>query len=361
MAVTRHGFVRATVKVNGRQYEHHFPKGTSQRTIADWKARERIRRLDDQPTAVKGTLARDVDTYLSTLTHRKPLWKERTRHLKFWTDRFGSRKRSELQPGELAAALSELRATKAASTCNHVRIALSHLFTALDGKNAPNPLRDVPSFEEPEPEPRALPYYLIDRVLACMTRKGYAPKGQKRPSIAKTRLRLRVMADTGLTPAQQARLRPEDLRLDIGAVYVRRRLKGKGSPGSLKPLSQAGVEALRAWAVGNAFGPWSPQSARKSWRRACDKAMALPETTEAEAAILLSARAYDLRHSFGTLVFQVTGNLHTTGELLDHRSAKTTRRYALAAIPAHLRAAVDSLKGWHSQPPTPEPTDKKGL
>lgn len=359
MAVTRHGCVRATVKIHGRQYEHHFPKGTAKRTIDDWKARERIRRLDDLPPAATGTLARDIETYLATLQHRPQLQKERTRHLKFWCERFGRRTRGELKPAELGAALSELRVKKAASTCNHVRVALSHLFTTLDGKNAPNPLRDVPGFEEPEPEPRALPYYLIDRILGAMTAKGSAARGGKRPAIAKTKLRLRVIADTGLTPAQQSRLRPEDLRLDDAAVYVRRRLKGKGAPGSLKPLSAAGVAALRAFVAGQAFGTWSPQSARKSWKRACEAAMAHDDTTDAERVILLNARAYDLRHSFGTLVFQSTGNLHTTGELLDHRSTKTTRRYALAAIPAHLRAAVATLEGWPRQPPPPQPTDKK--
>lgn len=357
MAVTRHGYLRATVKVRGHQYEHHFPKGTKQQTIADWKARERIRRLDDLPHAAKGTLARDIETYLGTLKHRPQLLKERTRHLKFWCERFGTRARGSLQPAELNAALSELRATKAASTCNHIRIALSHLFTTLDGKNAPNPLRDVPSFEEPEPEPRALPYYLIDRILDAMTRKGSATKGHKRPSLSKTKLRLRVMADTGLTPAQMMRLRPDDLRLDDAAVWVRRRLKGKGAPGSLKPVSQAGVAALRAFAAGQAFGPWSVQSANKAWHRACLTAMAHDDTTDPERTILLSARLYDLRHSFGTLVFQLTGNLHTTSELLDHRSSKTTRRYALAAIPAHLRAAVDGL-GWPRQPPPPQNNDK---
>jgi hypothetical protein len=51
---------------------------------------------------------------------------------------------------------------------------------------------------------------------------------------------------------------------------------------------------------------------------------------------------YDLRHSFGSLIFQLTGSDAVTGELLDHRHPRTTRRYRLAAVPAHLQAASDA-------------------
>jgi hypothetical protein len=44
-------------------------------------------------------------------------------------------------------------------------MALAHLWSTLDGKNAANPLRDVPVFEEPEAEPRNLPPALVTSIL----------------------------------------------------------------------------------------------------------------------------------------------------------------------------------------------------
>lgn len=337
VAYTRHGKRRITVRVDGIQHEFHVDARLSPREIEKAKARLRVRVEQDLPTATTGTLAGDAVLYLDTLKHRPQLRKEREHHLDFWIARFGTRARSALKPAELSAALSELRETKSASHCNHVRIALSHLFSTLDGKSAPNPIRDVQRFEEPEPEPKALDYALIDRVLGYITRQ-WGKKGRKRPQ--KTKARLKVMACTGWAPAQIKRIKASDLRLEHAAVFLRRRLKGKGVAGSLIPVSPSAALALRELVEANALGPWSTSAANKAWQRACKKAMAHPDTTEAEAEQLLHSTLYDLRHSFGTYMFQQTGNLHTTGELMVHRDPRTTRRYTLAAVPAHLRAAV---------------------
>lgn len=349
MALTRHGKRRITVRVHGRQVETHVSAELSKRELDKIKARLQVRAESFLPAPAKGTLAGDVEIYLSTLKHRPRLQREREGHLAFWVERFGREPRGVLQSAELRAALSELRLKKSASTCNHVRIALSHLFTTLDGKDGKNPVRNVPAFEEPEPEPRALPYPLIDRILAQLTR-DWGPKHAKRPQ--KTKARLRVIADTGLSPAQMMRLQPNDIRLAERVYYARRRLKGKGVAGKFKPLTDAGVEAFRAFIAADAFGPWSVQSANKAWRRACEKVQGLPETTDEEVELLLDARLYDLRHSFGTLAFQITGSADATRELLGHQSAKTTRRYTLAAIPAYLRAATEAINaGTASKPP----------
>jgi integrase len=356
MAVTRHGKRRITVRVHGRQLETHVAANASAREIERIKSRLLVRAENDLPAPQKGTLAGDVEVYLKTLAHRPRLRKERDGHLAFWVVRFGTQARATLEPADLSAALSELRTTRSASHCNHVRIALSHLYTTLDGKRNRNPLRDVPSFEEPEPEPRALPYYLIDRILDQMTRQ-WGAKDDKRPQ--KTKARLRVIADTGLSPAQIMRVLPSDLRLADEAIYVRRRQKGKGAPGALKSLTAAGVAAWRAFVAADAFGPWSVQSANKAWRRACKLAMKHKDTTDAEANLLLHARLYDLRHSFGTLVYQLTGDLHATSELMGHRSQKTTKRYTLAAVPAHLRAATAIVNAGSASKPSAKPTDTR--
>src|SRR6185295_12121548 len=40
------------------------------------------------------------------------------------------------------------------SAVNKRRTALQHLFTVLDGKSAPNPVKNVPKFREPDPRTR---------------------------------------------------------------------------------------------------------------------------------------------------------------------------------------------------------------
>jgi integrase len=54
-------------------------------------------------------------------------------------------------------------------------------------------------------------------------------------------------------------------------------------------------------------------------------------------------KPYDLRHSFGTRVYQASGDLHATGRLMGHRDSKTTERYIGAAVDPRLAAAIGSL------------------
>lgn len=249
--------IRATVKARGLQRERHFPAGTSLRTIQDWKDRERGRLKDERPPASRGTFAKDVERYLDTLADRRALKKERAYQLDWWIARLGKLRRTTIDAPTIRAALAELRTTKAASTCNHYRMALAHLWSTLDGKNAANPLRDVPVFEEPEAEPRNLPPAVVTSILAAFPAMGRAIKDQKRSTVNVGALRLQVMASTGLSPAEIMRIRPGDLALDDRAVYVRRRLKGKGSEGMLLPLTAAGVTALSQFRDNAAFGPFS--------------------------------------------------------------------------------------------------------
>jgi hypothetical protein len=75
----------------------------------------------------------------------------------------------------------------------HHRTALFALFTALDGKDAPNPLRDVKPLRTDDPEPRAIPYAIIDAILDAMPNCGRADRGKKRGEDSKTKARLKVM------------------------------------------------------------------------------------------------------------------------------------------------------------------------
>lgn len=347
---SRSDTTRETVKARGVQRERRFPVGTSARTIQDWKDRERGRLKDERPPASRGTFAKDVERYLDTLADRYALKKERTYQLDWWIKRLGKLRRTTIDAPTIRAALAELRMKKAASTCNHYRMALAHLWSTLDGKNGANPLRDVPVFEEPEAEPRNLPPALVTAILDAFPAMGRAIKGQKRSSVNLGALRLQVMASTGLSPAEIMRIRPGDLALDDRAVYVRRRLKGKGSEGMLLPLTAAGVSALTAFSQASAFGHFSTHALYQSWVRACKHVLETDGLDAQTRRLLEDARPYDLRHSFATFLLQQTQNLGTTKELMRHRSSKTTKRYTRAAIAPHLRSAIDSLSADTSQP-----------
>lgn len=351
--------LRVTVKVGTRQQEKRFPLGTATRVIQDWKDRIRGRLKEARPRASSGTLTTDVDRYLETLADRPALKKERTHQLEWWLRRFGRMKRSDLEPAALRAALADLRTTKAASTCNHYRIALSHLWTTLDGRNAPNPLRDVPMFPEPESEPRNLPGDLVEALLASFPAIGRARAGEKRARVHLGRIRLTVMLSTGLSPAEIMRVGPGDLMLAARAVYVRRRQKGKGSEGMMLPLTNAGVAAFEQFSAANAFGTFSTHALYQSWVRACKRLKKRDDLTDDQRRILNIARPYDLRHTFGTFVLQQTQSLSTTKELMRHRSSKTTKRYVRAAVAPHLRAAIDGMSAGTSQHSSTQPIEKQ--
>jgi integrase len=114
----------------------------------------------------------------------------------------------------------------AASTVNHRRTALQHLWTVLNGRNNPNPVRDVPKQQEPEPAVRALPYTQIEAILAALPDVGQGLSGKARDGDSKTKARLRVMAYTGIPAAQLRRLKPEHIDWDAGTMRVSARRKG---------------------------------------------------------------------------------------------------------------------------------------
>jgi hypothetical protein len=87
----------------------------------------------------------------------------------------------------------------------HYRTALYSLWTALDGNDAPNPLRDVKPPRSDDPEPRALPYEIIDGILAAMPERGKGLRDQPRADVSKTKARLKVQAYVGL-PSKQVML-----------------------------------------------------------------------------------------------------------------------------------------------------------
>lgn len=344
---------RAVIRVRGVLYTKRFPKDASQTAMQDWRAAKRTDALraaaKHAPRRINGCFAEDVETYLKAI-RAMPTYRDREADLNAWIAAIGSdekgrpRKRADITSDEIRATLHEWRlrgrpilkhvhdrrtrkpitvevgrAPLSASACNHRRTALMHLWHVLDGKSAPNPVRDVPRFQQPDPEPRGLPLETVTAILDAM------------PDSA-TKARCLVMAWTGLPHATLMQLTPAHMRWDDEAVYVPRRRKGAGTKGRIMPLLPQAVAAFRLMELHQAWGRFSRDSLRASLHRAC-VALHLPKI-----------RPYDLRHSFGTAAYQVSGDIRAVQELLDHSDAKLTSRYTLGAVNIRVRSTLDLLR-----------------
>jgi len=375
--------LQAYVRVAGVLYSKMFPADTPRETWRAW-----IDATVDEPAA--GTLAADVEVYLATLADRPKREAERRVQLAYWIARFPKRPRRSITAVEIRIGVADLLNTgRAASTVRHYLTALHHLWSTLDGRAAPNPLRDVPRPRQPAPLPRAIPYPVIEGILAEFATHRHGKldaaaleqirtrcaagepqralarafgvtdaavskiiRGARKagdPTPAKTAARLRVLAYTGIPPAQIGALQRADIDWQGGTVLVRPRRKGAGAPPRRHPLTAAGLAALEAFAAVDAFGPFNTSSAHHAFRRAVDRYCRRleddPATHEAGVALrvqLADVRPYDLRHSFLTAVYAVADR-SIVQAFGSHADPRTSDRYTLAGVAPAMRAAVEAL------------------
>lgn len=337
--VTRFGF-RAYIRVDGQLYSKRFDPTATIKQMEDWRAatrtdvrRESMKDREDEPDP--SSFAADVTRYLATVA-TMPTYRERARHMALWRDRFGDRARHAITSAEVKAVLDDWRKRGhqgkplSASACNHRRSALMHFYTVLDGKSGRNPARDVEKYTEPEPEPRGYPYPIIEGILDLMP-----------PS--KSRARLKVIAWTGLSPASVARIKPEDVDIRGRVFFRRRREKGQGTRGRSVPLLPQAAAAFRELAKLDAFGDFDHRFLGRVWVTAVHAFIAEKRKTSRRFTLPIYT-VKDLRHSFGTYAYQVTGDLRTVGELMDHSTLDLTKRYTLKAVDQRLTDAVTAMQ-----------------
>jgi integrase len=319
--------ITARVEVVKQRDEERFPVGTPIAVMKAWQERRRpeLRQRAKRRETAPGTFAADAERYLAAVAGM-PSYRWRADDIALWVAKFGHRRRDTIQQPEIAAVLhawftqprsADDKRPYGASTVNHRRTAILHLYTTLDGPDAPNPVRGIKKFREPDPQPKGYSYAVIHKILEAV-------------GGAKTRARLAVMAYTGLPPAQLMRIEPEHMEWRSGKVWVQGRRKGRGTHGRLYPLTPEGVKAFRALEAADAWGRYSTSSARRDFQAAC-KAVGAPIGTP-----------YDLRHSFATEVYR-KGEERAAMEFLDHRDVRTTRRYTMGAVSAHIKAALPKL------------------
>ena len=244
--------------------------------------------------------------------------------------RLGQCRRHTITPADVRAALADLRRTHAASTCNHYRQALLSLYQYLDGTDAPNPVRAVPNFASPDPEPRGLTYEMVQGILAAMSDQG-TPTGTHQPRAAgsKAKARCRVIAFTGMRPSEIMRYRPEHWDHAAHRLTV---LTSKGGKTRTIPLTADGEAALQALENLGAVGRFSTSTVHRAFRLALVKLG------------ITGIRPYDLRHSYGTAMYQVTGDTRIVKELLGHSTTAITERYTLGHVPEYMQVATDRFQ-----------------
>lgn len=337
--VTPHGF-QAYVKVAGRMRSRRFPPDEPIANMTAWRKERQARAVLSIPEP-RSTFEQDARTYLGTVP-TMPTIRERRMQLAWWTTHFRGRDRTTITAQEIRRALEVLRAAgKAASTCNHYRSALSHLWTVLDGRSAFNPVRDVPKFDEGDPEPRALPTDLVEAIFETI-----------RPG--KTHARLSVIRWTGLPHAQLRQIEPEDVNWMTRELYVRRRKKGRGAAARVLPLLPQAVAALRAMKRYEAWGSFSMRSMRVTLRRALEKIRAdvaarrrrlspLAKAWLARDTRFTRVRPYDLRHTHGVLLAVHVPDAKIRQHLMLHADPRQTARYELAAADPMARRALRAV------------------
>jgi integrase len=348
------------VSVHGIPHEERHPHGTPLETLR--AARKALRRLHEEtpPPKRRGTLATDVAHYLATLPKGKTRDDADTL-FEAWKDAgFFDRNTETIEPKEIAAQLQVFATlTKpngqrrySPKTINELRRLLGSVFITKHGKRGDNPVRDVPRERVVYDDPRGFGYDLIESILAEMPDRGQGKKGEERGTVNLTKLRLRAMAYTGFHQLELGNISERDLReLAKKRVWMAGRRKGEGTKGGWHPLTKAGVDALRAlWRAGG-LGPFGTRSMATSWNRAIDKAKATWRSTYPKKPWPLPAnvRPYDLRHSYGTAVYQQTGDIRAAQRLLRHATLATTLRYTAAAVDARAQQAADALEALHAR------------
>lgn len=275
-----------------------------------------------------GTLRGDVETYLKTLPKGR-MKQVRDAELRAWVVSWGDWKRDQITAQIVRGQLAQWQTEGLApSTLNHRRQALRSLYKTLDGPDAPTPVDHVKKAIEAR-EIRAIPPVVVAAILRRV-----------QPNISGARLK--VLARTGLPPAQIGRLQPSDVDLIRRTVHVTPRRKGAGTKARTLPLTYAAVRAFKLMARYNAWGPISGSSLHGAFTRAVVKAKAhWPEGKPWPAPANL--RPYDLRHAFLTEVYRRTRDLRATAELALHADMSMTARYAEAAVSATAAAARDAM------------------
>lgn len=308
---------RADIRVNGHLYAKQFHYDTELAKLKEWREEQR----DTHGGGAKGSFEADVTDYLSRVS-AMPSYTQRAAHLKLWVKALGKdRPRRSIKAAEIDCVLQDwLAAGLSPVTVRHRRTALQSLFVKLDGKAAVNPVRGSSNPRVPPLEARGTDYRTIATIIAAMpAQRSVKPGAEPKPALGK--LRVAVLAFTGMPPGMLRKLQPAHVHLAAKTYRQIGRLKGQGTAARDVPLTADGVRALRAFQKANAYGTFAIEALNRSFQRAATC-----------AGVTVPIRLYDLRHSFGRELYRLTRDLATVARFLGHApGSPVTARYAMGA------------------------------
>lgn len=354
------GGLSATVKVgNLPQREKRFKRSDDLdadiRKMQRWQLHTRAELLGDQPTkASRDSLTASVPRFLATMPAGSSARRDYEKLLATWcATSIGEMPRHLIRR---ATVLTQLAAWEtegyAPGTLNHRVRALRKLFDVLDAEDeyAINPCAKISKYTEAEPLERGATYDILEGILDCIPDVGFAAKpGSKRPKLNKSKIRLRLMAWTGLPPAQIRRIRREHIRWQDKELDVMPRRKGKGVKTRRLPLLEEAVAALRDLDAAGAYGGFSNAAPWTAWQRAKRRYLEQAEKTlkgaqyDELARVVTPLRPYDLRHSFAAMVYETTKNQYAVKDLLLHGSLQTSERYIKRAVIKVSQSAIAAV------------------
>lgn len=342
--------------------EKRFPPSALRREMREWIARTRgvllqqrdLDRADGTPapsgdvdatpallSPSDGTLRQDARTYLE-LVDAMSSFAARQSDLAHWVRLYGDRPTRSLTIQEIKATVNRwAKHGVAVDSVKHRMTALSQVFEQLYPEHL-NPVRKVKRPAADDHPPRALREEDVTDLFAAM------------PDSA-TKARWWITYQTGLPPARLMLVRPEHLDCKRRTLELVGRRKGKGTKGKVIPITADAVAAFDQLARLDGYGAYASRGTSASWERAWTKANAKREADASKRGEpptrIPPCRPYDLRHTFGTRLYALTGDLQVVAELLDC-TLETARRYARGAVPVRLEAAVAQLDGAKGAAPT---------
>lgn len=327
----RHGAGFQTyIRVHGDYRSESWPLDTPVSEMTDWLKEQRG---DGAKTSRAGhkSFQKDAETYLEKV-QALPTYTQRVRHITLWAVAFAGQRRRKITSAQIRGQRDRwLLEGLAPHTVNLRLRALSNLWTVLDGRRAPNPVREVPEATEPDPEPRALPYWLAERIVDALPARAVLERAQAQ-----------LMITSGLAPVELSRLVPRHWQ--GSTLFVQGRRKGSGGASRTIPLSDAAREALAAFSAARGWDKLPSKQFYRLFRKACDRVaddpLVLDDATRAQ---LRQVAPYDLRHTYATALYRASGDAHAAANILGHRSKETTARYIAAAMGERTQKAVTEL------------------
>jgi len=323
------GSYQVSKMIRGVRTWQPFPAGTAESTMVKWREDQKPAPALDAPPA--DSFAADIRQF-GKLRAATVTIKGMIAILHQWAGALGrDRRRDSITRQEIQIVMQTWLAAGVAPVTVRKRASiLQTFFKELNGADGENPVQRVQ--KPPAPKygaPRALDYETIARILAHVQprRSDGTPSGAY--------YRLRVLAYTGIPPGVLAKLTRASVRLSEAVVELPPRLKGEGVEARTIELTEQGVAEFRALDRAGLFGPFDRTTTYEAWTRAAAAAGVVDET----GAVVTTQ--YDLRHSFGTMLYAETRDLATVARFLGHaEDSKVTKRYAKGANRIVDRAAA---------------------